>query len=46
MISLFAKQSLKRLAFYKKNSYNISYYDKDNQFVEKVDCKGKRKKEL
>jgi hypothetical protein len=28
----------------KKNSYNISYYDKHNQFVEKVDCKGKRKK--
>ena len=40
---MFAKQSLKRLAFYKKNSYNISYFDKDNKFVEKVACKGKKK---
>ena len=30
--SMFAKQSLKRIAFYKKNNYNITYYDKDNNY--------------
>ena len=29
--SLFAKQKLKRIAFYKKNNYNIKFYDNDNK---------------
>jgi len=32
--SLFAKQKLKRVAFYKKNNYNIKFYDKHNKEIE------------
>jgi len=32
--SLFAKQKLKRVAFYKKNNYNIKFYDKYNKEIE------------
>ena len=32
--SLFAKQKLKRVAFYKKNNYNINFYDKNNKKIE------------
>ena len=40
--SMFAKQKLKRIAFYKKNNYNINTYDCDNN---KLDiCYDKKKK--
>ena len=33
--SLFSKQTLKRVKFYKKNNYNITKYDKEmNEIVE------------
>ena len=32
--SLFAKQKLKRVTFYKKNNYNIKFYDKYNKEIE------------
>ena len=32
--SLFAKQKLKRVAFYKKNNYNINFYDKNNKEID------------
>jgi superfamily II DNA or RNA helicase len=32
--SLFAKQNLKRLAFYKKNNYKIKAYDTDNNLLD------------
>ena len=32
--SLFARQSVKRIKFYKKNKYTIKYYDKDNTIIE------------
>ena len=34
--SMFTKQSLKRIKFYKKNKYDITYYDKDNN-IESID---------
>jgi superfamily II DNA or RNA helicase len=33
--SLFSKQTLKRIKFYKKNKYDITYYDKDNNMESK-----------
>jgi len=43
--SLFAKQKLKRVAFYKKNNYKMKFYDNDNQEIEVfIPCKGKKKK--
>jgi len=32
--SLFAKQKLKRVAFYNKNNYKIKFYDNDNKEIE------------
>jgi superfamily II DNA or RNA helicase len=34
--SLFAKQKLKRVAFYNKNNYKIKFYDNDNKEIEVV----------
>ena len=43
--SLFAKQKLKRIAFYKKNNYKMKFYDNYNQEIEVfIPCKGKKKK--
>jgi hypothetical protein len=44
--SLFAKQKLKRVAFYNKNNYKIKFYDNDNKEIEVVvpsSSKGGRK---
>ena len=41
--SLFAKQALKRIRFYKKNNYSISYYDTDNNLIETYSKKSKSK---
>ena len=41
--SLFAKQTLKRVRFYKKNNYAISYYDTDNKLIETHIKKSKSK---
>jgi hypothetical protein len=45
--SLFAKQKLKRVAFYKKNNYNIDFYDKHNKEIEVVvpSSRGGKKKQ-
>ena len=44
--SLFAKQRLKRVAFYKKNNYKINYYDtNENEIIEQPKKKYKSKKE-
>jgi superfamily II DNA or RNA helicase len=40
--SLFAKQKLKRVAFYNKNTYKIKFYDNDNKEIE-VDIPGSKK---
>ena len=43
--SLFAKQKLKRFSFYKKNNYNINFYDKNYKEIDVyVPSKGVRKK--
>ena len=43
--SLFAKQKLKRIAFYNKNNYKMKFYDNDKNEIEVfIPCKGKRKK--
>ena len=41
--SLFAKQKLKRIAFYKKNNYNIKFYDNDNKELD-IAIPGSKKK--
>jgi superfamily II DNA or RNA helicase len=41
--SLFAKQTLKRVRFYKKNNYAISYYDIENNLIETYSKKSKSK---
>ena len=43
--SLFAKQSLKRIKFYKKNKYDITYYDKNNN-IESIDKSCEPEEEL
>ena len=43
--SLFAKQKLKRIAFYKKNNYKMKFYNNDKEEIDVfIPCKGKRKK--
>ena len=42
--SLFKRQGDKRVAFYKKNKYSIDIYDKDNNFIDKIENKTKTKK--
>ena len=43
--SLFAKQKLKRIAFYKKNNYNIKFYDNDNNEIKvNLPYSGRKKK--
>ena len=43
--SLFAKQKLKRIAFYNKNNYKMKFYDNNNDEIDVfIPCKGKKKK--
>jgi superfamily II DNA or RNA helicase len=43
--SLFAKQKLKRIAFYKKNNYDIKFYDNNKKEIQVyIPVKGGRKK--
>jgi superfamily II DNA or RNA helicase len=42
--SLFAKQKLKRIAFYKKNNYKIKTYDQENNIIDV--CYDKKKQKL
>jgi len=43
--SLFAKQKLKRIAFYKKNNYKMKFYNNDNNEIDVyIPSKGGRKK--
>lgn len=44
--SMFANQALKRVAFYKKNNYSITYYDIDNNEIGKEKNKKKKDTEL
>ena len=42
--SLFAKQKIKRLNFYKKNNYNIAFYDIDDNKLNIEVYKSKKNK--
>ena len=44
--SLFARQTQKRIKFYKKNKYEIDYYDKENNFIKSSKECVKQSKEL
>ena len=44
--SLFKRQGDKRLAFYKKNKYFIEIYDKDNNLINSIETKIKKKKPI
>ena len=44
--SLFAKQKLKRVAFYRKNKYKIKYYDSNNNFIKEDEPKKKKFKKI